>query len=93
MYEKPEITMLDHTSEGIYMASGSPKATCRFGRKEASKGVDMCQVCSYTRGAYSADSDVPEKSEFWYKGGKESDNGSYFKEDFTVCPDNMPIKN
>jgi hypothetical protein len=65
LYEKPVVEVIDDVAE-VVCADGSneivgigptdtteattAKLVCRFGRTEASKGSDLCQVCSMTEG-------------------------------------------
>lgn len=49
-YEKPVASVVEDKTEGVFMASGT-KPVCRFGRTEASAGVDKCQSCSKSGGA------------------------------------------
>lgn len=76
-YTKPVASVLEETTEGIYMASGDKendeKKTCRFGRKEASATVDTCQSCSIS-------------------GGVTPDRKHTYKGDYTGCVDGMPEK-
>ncbi len=71
-YAKPEVVVLNETSEGVFAASGEARV-CRFGRTDASAGSDICQSCSKTNGtssteqAFRADyqgciENMPEKS-------------------------------
>lgn len=80
-YTRPVLEITKNITEGVYLASGNvqdeTKVTCRFGRTEANPGSDKCQTCSVTGGVTNV---TPEGQE------------SYRKEDFTTCPDHMPIK-
>jgi len=52
-YVKPVVETLNEKAEGVFAASGATDegvVTCRFGRTEASAGVDDCQACSATGG-------------------------------------------
>ena len=52
LYEKPVITIMNDTAEGVYTASGDEDHpdVCRFGRNQANSGADTCQSCSYSNG-------------------------------------------
>ena len=80
-YMKPVLEVSEDMTEGVYLASGNAqdeeKTTCQFGRTEANPGSDKCQTCSVSGGATNV---TPEGQE------------SYRKEDFTTCPDHMPVK-
>lgn len=76
-YTRPVLEMEPDMAEGVYLASGDTVKQCRFGRDAANPGSDKCQTCSVTKGATDT---TP--------AGQES----YRREDFTTCPDNMPIK-
>lgn len=79
-YTKPILELSSEITEGVYLASGDQqdeiKAICRFGRKDANQGADMCQTCSATGGLRSE----PLEGE------------RHYRDDFKGCPDNMPQK-
>lgn len=77
-YEKPEITVVEESCEGVYAASGEVR-TCRFGRTEAGRGVDTCQSCSATNGENGTGVN--------FETGKQ-----YYEADYVGCPDGMPEK-
>jgi len=55
-YVKPVVETMNEKAEGVFAASGAADegvVKCRFGRTEASAGVDTCQACSATDGASS----------------------------------------
>lgn len=60
-YQRPVVELTEGISEGIYAASGDTEQetsdahpqVCRYGRREASAGVDVCQACSATNGLSS----------------------------------------
>lgn len=51
-YQKARMIVAEETNEGVYMGSGEPRV-CRFGRKEANPGADVCQSCSKSNGTSS----------------------------------------
>lgn len=59
--QKPVVELAEGLSEGIYAASGDEEQettkdhpeVCKYGRREANPGVDMCQACSATNGLSS----------------------------------------
>lgn len=58
-YEKPMVETVDEKAEGVFAASGDEGTTevvCRYGRKNASEGIDLCQACSATDGRESSGS-------------------------------------
>ena len=78
-YEKPIVVLTEGSCEGVYAASGDDSdqnQRCRFGRREANPGSDACQACSYSGGVRD----------------EELAGESLFENDFTGCPDDMPVK-
>ncbi len=81
-YVKPEVVETKEYAEGVYLASGNSsdadEEVCRFGRKEANAGSDVCQECS--KSGEERSTPLP---------GEESAR----REDFTGCIDGKPVKN
>ncbi len=64
-YEKPVAVRQGDLAEGIYLASGDKEdKVCRFGRKEANPGSDVCQACSQSGGLVSKSESGAFKSDF-----------------------------
>ncbi|MGN0408626.1 MAG: hypothetical protein ACI4EJ_10220 [Bacteroides sp.] len=60
-YNKPVVEVVDEKAEGVFAASGDNEreggdVVCRYGRKQASDGIDTCQACSATDGRESTGS-------------------------------------
>lgn len=79
-YTKPMLEISSEIAEGVYLASGNQqqetKVTCKYGRNEANRGADQCQVCSATGGQRSE----PLPGE------------RYYRDDYKGCPEKLPEK-
>ncbi len=76
-YEKPIVTKLEGTSESIYMASGAPED------EEPKK-------CRF--GRTEASPTIDKCQSCCKTNGVSPDMAHTYKEDFTTCIDNMPLK-